>query len=114
VDGQTASVPKVTDSRAFAAPRVAADPPVRAGIGPADGGHLRLTHPGEREDRIVLNFQAARLMHRHDEEWVEMSPVADHSADSHDPERRLVHGAQVYRCPGCDEEIQFEPREVAE
>jgi hypothetical protein len=59
----------------------------------------------------VLNFQAARLMHRHDKEWVEMSPVADHSADALDPERRLVHGARVYRCESCDEEIRLEPPE---
>jgi hypothetical protein len=68
-------------------------------------------HPGQREDPIVLNFQAARLMHRHDNEWVEMSPVTEHSAESFDPERRLVHGAQVYRCAGCDEEIQVEAPE---
>ena len=54
----------------------------------------------------MLNFQAARLMHRHDKEWVEMSPVADQSPDSFDPERRLVHGAQVYRCDRCEDEIQ--------
>jgi hypothetical protein len=57
----------------------------------------------------VLNFQAARILHRHGDEWVEMSPVGEHSPDSNDPERRLVHGAQVYRCESCDEEIQFEP-----
>jgi len=56
----------------------------------------------------VLNFQAARLMHRHDDEWVEMSPVADRSADSLDPERRLTHATRLYRCKGCDEEIQVE------
>jgi hypothetical protein len=55
----------------------------------------------------VLNFQAARLMHRHDKEWVEMTPVAaPHSPDALDPERRLLHGGQVYRCVGCDDEIQ--------
>ena len=54
----------------------------------------------------MLNFQAARLMHRHDKEWVEMSPVAAHSPDALDPERRLMQGATVYRCDGCDDEIQ--------
>jgi hypothetical protein len=49
----------------------------------------------------------ARLMHRHGDEWVEMTPVADHSPDSRDPERRLLRGEQVYRCSSCDEEIQF-------
>jgi len=56
----------------------------------------------------VLNFQSSRLMHRHDDEWVEMSPAAEHSADSFDPERQLVQGARVYRCKGCDEEISVE------
>lgn len=55
----------------------------------------------------MLNFQAARLMHRHDDEWVEMSPVAaPHSPEPLDPERRLLHGAKVYRCDSCDDEIQ--------
>ena len=57
----------------------------------------------------MLNFQAARLLHRHDDEWVEMAPVPEHSADALDAERRLVHGARVYRCETCDEEIAVEP-----
>ncbi len=61
--------------------------------------------------QFVLNLDMARLMHRHGDEWVEMSPVADHSPDARDPERRLLQGVQVYRCKGCDEEMQFTPRE---
>lgn len=56
----------------------------------------------------MLNFQAARLMHRHDDEWVEMSQVGDRSADSLDPERRLAHRVRLFRCKSCDEEIQVE------
>jgi hypothetical protein len=56
----------------------------------------------------VLNFQAARLMHRHDDEWVEMSPVGDRSADALDPERQLTHATRLYRCESCDEEVQVE------
>ena len=59
----------------------------------------------------MLNFQAARLMHRHDKEWVEMSRVEEPSADSIDSERRLVHGAQVFRCVDCDEEIALSQSE---
>ena len=78
--------------------------------GRADGGHLRSHIQARREDPIVLNFQAARLMHRHDDEWVEMSPVAG-------PLRRLPRpratarptAPSLYRCEGCDEEIQVEP-----
>ena len=59
----------------------------------------------------MLNFQAARILHRHGDKWVELSPVADRSPDPRDPERRLLHDAQVYRCNDCAEEIQVAPRE---
>ena len=55
----------------------------------------------------------ARLMHRHGDEWVEMTPVADHSPDARDPERRLLRGEQVFRCSGCDEEMQFKMTDSA-
>jgi hypothetical protein len=58
-----------------------------------------------------LNFQAARILHRHGNEWVELTPVADRSPDPRDPERQLVHGAQLYRCGDCDEEFQIAPAE---
>jgi hypothetical protein len=57
----------------------------------------------------VLNLDMARLMHRHGDEWVELTPVDDHSPDGRDPERRLLRGERVYRCPDCDEEIRFIP-----
>jgi hypothetical protein len=53
----------------------------------------------------VFNIDVARLMHRHGDEWVEMSPVADRSPDAHDPERKLLAGMRAYRCDACDEEI---------
>ena len=60
----------------------------------------------------MFNIDVARVMHRHGDEWAEMSPVADHSPDARDPERRLIAGARVYRCGGCDEEVQVTPPEV--
>ena len=60
----------------------------------------------------MLNFEMGRLLHRHGDEWVEMSLVAEHSPDASDPERRLVHGEQVYRCTGCDTEMLFAPPEA--
>lgn len=60
----------------------------------------------------MLNLDLARLMHKHGDDWVAMNPVADHSPDARDPERRLLRNVQVYRCEGCDEEIQFHPAEV--
>lgn len=53
-------------------------------------------------------------MHRHGNDWVEMKPVSSpHSPDAQDPERRLIHGEQVYRCVGCDEEMQIVPKRPA-
>ena len=53
----------------------------------------------------MLNIDMARLMHRHGDEWVEMSPVADRTPDSHDLERKLLAGERAYRCVSCDEEV---------
>jgi len=50
-----------------------------------------------------------RLMHRHGDEWKEMTPVADHSPDARDPERRLLRGERLYRCSGCDAEMAVVP-----
>jgi len=44
-------------------------------------------------------------MHRHGDEWVEMSPVADRTPDAHDLERKLLAGERAYRCASCDEEV---------
>ena len=55
----------------------------------------------------MLNIELARIMHRHGDEWVEMSPVADRTPDSHDPERMLLAGGHAYRCDSCDEEISI-------
>ena len=60
----------------------------------------------------MFNLEMDRLMHRHGDEWMEMRPVADHSPDERDPERRLLRGERVYRCSGCDEEMAFVAPEV--
>jgi hypothetical protein len=70
-------------------------------------------HRCQLEDQTVFNIEMARLKHRHGDEWVEMSPVAAHSPDARDPERRLLAGARVYRCEGCDEEMQVTPPEIS-
>jgi hypothetical protein len=50
-------------------------------------------------------------MHRHGDEWVEMKPVdSPHSPDAADPERQMIRGEQVFRCTGCDEEMQLAPK----
>ena len=57
------------------------------------------------EERHVFNIDVARIMHKHGDDWVEMSPVADWSPDGHDPERKLLAGQRAFRCHACDEEI---------
>jgi hypothetical protein len=54
-----------------------------------------------------------RLMHRHGDEWREMTPVSSqHSPVAGDPERELLHGQMVYRCTECDEEMAVVPPEA--
>lgn len=59
----------------------------------------------------MINIDLARLMHRHGDDWVDMSPVADHSPDARDPERKLLAGQRAYRCRDCDEEVSIMPPE---
>lgn len=62
----------------------------------------------------MIDLGNDRFMHRHGNDWVEMKPVSSpHSPDAQDPERRLIHGEQVYRCVGCDEEMQIVPKRPA-
>jgi hypothetical protein len=56
----------------------------------------------------VINMDVARFMHRHGDDWVEMSPVPVHSPDSRDPERHLIHGERIFRCNSCDEEVSIQ------
>lgn len=60
----------------------------------------------------MLNLQAMTVMHRHGDDWAEMTDVT-HGPDAHDPERELLRGARVYRCDVCDEEIQVVPPDAA-
>jgi len=60
----------------------------------------------------VFNIDMDRIMHRHGDDWLEMTPAADHSPDARDPERRLLRGERVYRCTGCEEEMAFVPPEA--
>ena len=59
----------------------------------------------------MLNFQAMRLLHRHDEN--DYIPMAEHGVDAHDPERELLRGelrgARVFRCTTCPEEVLVVP-----
>jgi len=57
----------------------------------------------------------SRLMHRHGEEWFEMTPRGEEpSSEATDIERSLVRSEQVVRCPACDTEIRVVGREPEE
>lgn len=61
----------------------------------------------------MLNIDLARLMHRHGDEWVEMSPVEPHSPADLDPERQILRGERIFRCSDCDDEVRILPRDSA-
>ncbi|HEX3264611.1 MAG TPA: hypothetical protein VHR16_02995 [Candidatus Limnocylindrales bacterium] len=54
----------------------------------------------------MLNDVSFRLMHRHGDDYV---PMVDHGAPEHDPEKSWLHGARIFRCKTCAEEIVFIP-----
>jgi hypothetical protein len=60
-----------------------------------------------------MNIEMARLMHRHGDDWVEMTPVGEPSVDARDLERGLLGGRQAYRCTACDEEISIQQPDPA-
>jgi hypothetical protein len=63
----------------------------------------------------MFDAGVSRLMHRHGDEWFEMTPHAeDPSPEANDIERSLVRGEQVVRCPACDTEIRVARRDAEE
>jgi hypothetical protein len=62
----------------------------------------------------MFDAGVSRLMHRHGDEWFEMTPRAreDPSPEANDIERSLVRGEQVVRCPACDTEIVVARRDA--
>jgi predicted SprT family Zn-dependent metalloprotease len=61
----------------------------------------------------VWNFETARLMHRHGDEWEQMQYVGDPTPDTHDVERRMLRADRIYRCTNCDEEIRVSASDSA-
>jgi hypothetical protein len=60
----------------------------------------------------MFDAGVSRLMHRHGDEWFEMSPHRDDptlNPDSNDMERDMDRGEQVMRCSACDVEIRMAP-----
>lgn len=55
----------------------------------------------------MLNFQNLSLLHRHGDD--EVSPMTEHTAETHDPERSILRGelrgARIFRCEVCADEV---------
>jgi hypothetical protein len=55
----------------------------------------------------MFDAGVSRLMHRHGDEWFEMTPHKDATTpDDSDMERQMVRGERVMRCSACDTEIR--------
>ncbi len=53
----------------------------------------------------MFDYQTVKLLHRHsNEDWVPMTE-SEHDPASRDPERAWLHGARLFRCTSCDEEV---------
>jgi hypothetical protein len=52
----------------------------------------------------MLDAQAIRLMHLHDDQLVPMTEVVDNPA-RHDEEREWVRGRRIFQCSVCDEQV---------
>lgn len=61
----------------------------------------------------MFNIEMARLMHRHGDDWFEMTAVGEATLDARDPERGLLTGRKAYRCNACDEEISIQQPDPA-
>ena len=59
----------------------------------------------------MIDFNNFRIMHPHGKDWAEMRPRDHHDASDHDPERAWEHGARIFKCATCDEEIRIVPRD---
>jgi hypothetical protein len=55
----------------------------------------------------MFDAGVSRMMHRHGDEWFEMTPRAEEALpDESDAERKMARGERVMRCSGCDTEIR--------
>jgi hypothetical protein len=53
----------------------------------------------------MWDYQTVKLLHRHaNDDWVPMTE-SEHDPAGRDPERAWLHGARLFRCTSCDEEI---------
>ena len=60
----------------------------------------------------MLDAQAMRLMHLHDDQLVPMTEVVDNPA-KHDEERAWLHGARIFQCTVCDGQVVVQPPDAA-
>jgi hypothetical protein len=56
----------------------------------------------------MFDVGTSRFMHRHGDEWFEMTPRGeDATPEANDIERKLIRGERVMRCSACDTEIRL-------
>ena len=67
-----------------------------------------------RYDAAMLQYEAFRLMHRHGSEWGPMVESRPHDPVEHDIEQAIAHGARVFRCESCNEEVAILPPDITE
>ena len=58
----------------------------------------------------MFDYQTVRLLHNHgDDDWIPMNESSVHDVAARDPERSWLHGARIFRCSKCDEQIAIVP-----
>jgi hypothetical protein len=57
----------------------------------------------------MFDYQTMKLVHLHGDERFPMIERGHADAADHDPERGWTHGARIFRCTRCDEEVVLLP-----
>ncbi len=58
---------------------------------------------------MINPLPSMELFHLHGGKKVRMERREHHSPTDHDVERALAHGAQLYRCATCEDEVVVAP-----
>ena len=53
----------------------------------------------------MFDYQTIKLMHPHGDKLFPMEEIEHRGPAAHDPERRWVRGARLFRCTHCPEEV---------
>ncbi len=54
----------------------------------------------------MFDYQTVKLLHRHGgDDWAPFAEGSDHDVAAHDPERKWLKGARIFRCIKCADEV---------